>query len=81
MEEGDNMATSDRLYEVACDCRDLETRLDRLTRDLHDKGELLIAFRLAAGALLEEINDAKLVGPSLPAGVVRRAEELRNLTS
>ena len=31
------MGVADRLYEVACEIRDQETRLDRLTRELHDK--------------------------------------------
>lgn len=76
------LATSDRLYEITCDCRDLETRLDRLSKDLQVKTELLEAFKQAAGELLESIDDARLSSESsLPAGVIGRASDLRYLIS
>lgn len=76
------MATSDRLYEVACDCRDLEESLERLKRELRDKELLLAAYARAAGELLEEMEDARLSGGyPPPAGVAKRAAELRALTS
>lgn len=76
------MATSDRLYEVACDCRDLEQSVERVKRENRDLGQLLESYRLAGLALLEELEDARLSGAyPPPAGVGKRAAELRGLIS
>jgi hypothetical protein len=68
------MGVSERLYESACECRDLETRLDRLARDLRDKEELLAAHRAAAMDLV-----GALQGHPLPAGAAPALSALRRL--
>jgi hypothetical protein len=83
------MGVADRLYETACECRDLETRVDALLRDLSRQREradnaesLLGAFGRAAGELLEALDDERHVsGHPSPAGVEKRALELKHLIS
>ncbi len=46
------MATADRLYELACECRDDEMKLDRLARDVGR----LEATRRAAFELVDALE-------------------------
>lgn len=73
------MGVSERLYETACECRDLETRLDRLTRELRDREEELAAHFAAEGALLSEIDGSsdQLI---FSKGVTDALASLRNLS-
>ena len=66
------VATADRLYELACECRDTEERLDRLVRDV----SRLEATRRAAGELAEALD-----GLELPERARTRLSDLNNLMS
>lgn len=56
------MATSDRLYELSCECRDKEEALDRLAREV----QTLEAVKRAALELAEAIEDDRLGGALSP---------------
>lgn len=49
------MATSDRLYELSCECRDNEEALDRLRAEV----QRLEATRRAAFELLEALEESE----------------------
>lgn len=74
------MAIADRLYEVACECRDLDTRLDSVLRELQKKTELLDAIKLVTVDLLEAASDEQATEESfLPAGVAKHIAQLKLL--
>lgn len=69
------MATSDRLYELSCECRDNEEALDRLRRDL----SLLEARWRGAQELLEALDDMEAQAFILTPRVAEAARGLRQL--
>jgi hypothetical protein len=52
------VGTADRLYEIACETRDVETRLDRLILE-HEEHE---ALRRGVTELVEAIDEDRLTG-------------------
>lgn len=71
------MAVADRIYESACECRDLEESLNRVLRENTEQRELYSALTRCANELVEEIKDASVV-VTVPAGIMKRAEVLKN---
>lgn len=71
------MAASDRLYEIACETRDIEQRLDAVMRDDGRTHEALDRLSVAVRELLDRIEE---VGDA-PEGVSLAAKRLRDLIS
>lgn len=71
------MATSDRLYELACECKDQEARLDRLVLELARMDRRVSRLVKAGLALADAVEAHFLDGPPLPATVQERVAELR----
>lgn len=75
------MGTADRLYELTCECRDMEQSMGRVLRESAHQQELAAVFKRAARKLLERLDEAQLAGVDLPAGVAERAYDLKQLIS
>lgn len=75
------MGTSDRLYEVACEARDLETKYDRLAVEVSHLREELGAVTRAGCEAVEAVRDARLAGamPPLPDEVASSLAALESL--
>lgn len=70
------MATADRLYEIACECRDNDTKMEALLRDSQRQSEALAKIRESARALLEDLD-----GVTLPAEAAFQVAVLQALVS